>query len=258
MSSHFRTLLVIGDNHEEIARKYSLDTKVDEYIRYKFDDADTLHIKYLKVLEDLIKNTQGINQKLCDKYKDMYDEYREMDDFEYYQQLTYGCRYDENGDAWSTENPNAQYQYERCYDTRIRQDQRNYASFSLPFILKDGTKAYSALKNEIDWPQNHMANTEIYRRAWEICVNGQEPVTEEEKLIKNNFSNRNEYFNNFKNVDEYIAHSCAFWCYAVATADKYICGDQKNAIEWTTSFYDNFIKNLNGNTRLSIYEIKLL
>lgn len=257
-SGGFRTLLVIGENHQDIAAKYSLDTKVEPYIRYKFDDAEELHVKYLKVLEDMIKRTQNGAPRLAEKYKDMYDEYREMDDFEYYQQLTYGCKYDENGDAWSTENPNAKYQYEKCYDKRIRQDQRNEANFSNPLILKDGKKAYSALMGEIDWPKNHMHNTEIYQAAWDICVNGREPVTKEEKLIKQNFFRRQEYFRSFKSAEEYISHNCSFWCYGVATEEKYVCGDNEKAIDWTTNFYDRFIKNLPGDERLSIYEIKLL
>jgi hypothetical protein len=258
MNGGFRTLLVIGDNHEAIASKYSLDTKVEPYIRYKFEDAETLHIKYLNILEEMIKKYQAVSPSLSEKYKDMYDEYREMDDFEYYQQLTYGCNYDENGDAWSTQNPNAEYQYEKCHDKRIRQDQRNEGNFSIPFTLKDGKKAYSALKNEIDWPKNHMNNTEIYKAAWEICVNGKEPETDEEKLIKRNFSNRHDYFRNFKSVEEYISHNCSFWCYGVATECKYVCADMDNAIEWTTNFYNRFVKNLPETERLSIYEIKLL
>lgn len=254
----FRTLLVIGENHLEIAQKYSLDTKVDPYIRYRFDDAKQLHVKYLKVLEDLIKKTQNNNKKLADKYKEMYDEYREMDDFEYYQQLTYGCKYDDNGDAWSDENPNAHYQYEKCYDKRIKQDQSNESSFSNPLILKSGKKAYSALMGEIDWSKNHMYNTEIYKSAWDICVNGREPVTKEEKLIKQNFGRRNDYFANFKNADEYIKHNCSFWCYGVATNDDYTCADTSDPIKWTGDFFDRFVKGLSDNERLSIYEIKLL
>lgn len=257
-SGGYRTLLVIGENHLEIAKKYSLDTKVEPYIRYHFDDAEKLHIKYLKVLENLIKTYQDVSQKVADKYKEMYDEYCEMDDFEYYQQLTYGCQYDEDGNAWSTENPWAEYQYERCYDKRIKQDQRNEANFSNPLILKNGKKAYSALVKEIDWEKNHMYNTEIYQSAWDICVNGKEPVTEEEKLIKQNFGRRKDYFSNFKSADEYIKHNCSFWTYGVATDEKYICADKDNAIDWTTNFYDRFIKDLNPDERLSIYEIKLL
>ena len=257
-SGGYRTLLVIGEKHLEIAQKYSLDTKVEPYIRYRFDDAEKLHIKYLKVLENMIKNTQNVNRKLSEKYKEMYDLYREMDDFEYYEELTAGCSYDEDGNAWSTENPWAHYQYERCYDKRIQQDQRNEANFSNPFILKNGRKAYSALMGEIDWSKNHMNNTEIYQSAWDICVNGKEPVTKEEKLIKQNFGRRQDYFKNFKDADEYIKHSCSFWTYGVATANEYVCGDSEKAIDWTTKFFDRFTKDLPDDERLSIYEIKLL
>lgn len=258
MSSGFRTLLAIGENHDEIVKKYSLDTQVEPYIRYKFSEAEQLHAKYLNVLENMIKSAKNIDQTLADKYNEMYDEYCKMDDFEYYQQLTYGCKYDENGDAWSTENPNAHYQYEKCYDKRIQQNQMNEANFSNPLILKNGRKAYSALNNDIDWPKNHMYNTEIYRSAWDICVNGVEPVTNEEKLIKRNFSKRQDYFRNFKNADEYIAHNCSFWCYGIATESEYMSCDSVNPVEWTTNFYDRFIKDLGDNERLSIYEIKLL
>ena len=254
----FRTLLVIGENHSEIAKKYSLDTQVEPYIRYRFDDVEKLHTTHMKTLEMLIKSVQDTNRELAEKYRAMYEECREMDDFENYQQLTYGCKYDDNGDAWSTENPNAHYQYERCYDKRIRQDQRDWGNFSNPLILKDGTLAYSALVGEIDWPKNHMAKVDSYRAMWEICVEGREPLTEEERLIKNNFGKRKEYFKNFKSVDEFIAHGCSFWCYGVATEDSYVCGNTDNPIEWTTSFFDRFVKTLPDSMRISIYEIKLI
>lgn len=258
MANTFRTLLVIGDNHEDIAAKYSLDTEVPKYLRYHFDDASSLHIQELKMIEASIKAAQSNNHPMLGHFKDMYDEISEMNDFEFYQQFTYGCWYDEDGNAWSRENPDAHYQYQKCYDKRIRQDQRDEAPFSNPFILKDGTKAYCAKKGEIDWNKMHMANTDIYYSAWAVCVDNKEPETEEERLIKSNFSNRKDYFKNFKNADEYVAHSCAFWTYGVATEKEYKCGEQTTAIDWTTKFYDRFIKNLSDDTMLSIYEIKLI
>ena len=258
MANSFRTLLVIGDNHEEIAAKYSLDTKVPKYLRYHFDDAAKLHKQDLKFIEAHIKAAQDANHPMLDHFKDLYEEHLAMDDFEFYQQLTYGCTYDENGDAWSTENPDAHYQYEKCYDKRIRQDQRDEAPFSNPFILKDGLKVYSATKGEIDWAKVHMANTDIYYSAWAVCVDDKEPETEDERLIKSSFSNRKEYFANFKNAEEYVQHSCAFWTYGVATAEKYMCGEQETAIDWTTNFYKRFIEPASPDTRFTLYEIKLL
>lgn len=258
MGNTFRTLLVIGSNHGEIAAKYSLDTEVPKYMRYRFDDAGELRNKELKIIESSIKGAQKNNHPMLDSYKDMYEGILEMDDFEFYQQLTHGCWYDENGNAWSTENPDAHYQYHKCYDDRIRKNQEDEAPFSNPFILNDGTKAYSALKRDIDWGMVHMTNTDVYKSAWSVCVDGKEAETYEERLIKSNFSNRKDYFNNFRDVDEYVAHSCAYWTYGVATDNEYLCGERMSAIDWTVNFYDRFIKDLSDDELLTMYEIKLL
>lgn len=260
MASNFRTLLVIGDKHQEIAAKYSLDTKVDKYLRYKFDDANALHVQFLKDLENKIQAWEKTDKEnpLYQYYMDMYEESKKQDDFDFYQEFTIGCWYDEEGNAWSTENQDAHYQYEKCYDKRIRQDQRNEATFSNPFILKDGTKAYSALKGEIDWDKIHMVGTELYERTWEMCVEGDAPKNDTDELIYNNMSNRHDYFDNFKNKEEFVTHSCAFWTYGVATEDMYYCGEQSTALQWTTNFFKDYIEPLSDDTRLSIYEIKLL
>lgn len=258
MSNTFRTLLVIGDNHEEIAKLYSLDTMVKPYLRYKFDNKTKYHIDQMKILEKQIQATQDTNSKLCNMYKDLYKKTSEMDDFEFYQQLTAGCIYDDKGDAWSVENPNAYYHFEKCYDKRIKEDQRNEAPFSNPFILKDGTKAYSAKMKDIDWSKNHMVNTDMYRITWEICVDGRKPENEEEQLIYDTLHLKQVYFENFDDIDTYITHNTAFWTYGVATSEKYECGKQDTAIEWTTQFFDKYIKNLPEETVLTIYEIKLI
>ena len=60
MPNTFRTLLVIGDNHEEIAKLYSLDTMVKPYLRYKFDNKSKYHISvvhYISSFQSMIKPT---------------------------------------------------------------------------------------------------------------------------------------------------------------------------------------------------------
>ena len=270
MDSNFRTLLVIGDNPDEIAAKYSMDIKVKPYLKYRLDDKDKLYEArkrflaecYRKADEDWNSATtdedREAKSKLRARWHMAYTTFNNLDSFEYYQVITKGCWYDDNGDAWTDENPNAHYKYQKCYDYRIKADQTDEAPFSNPFILKDGTKAYTARVDEIDWDRVHMANTELYYSAWKVCVEGKEPETDEERMIQNSFSNRKEYFSNFKDADQYVAHSCAFWTYGVATADEYISGDREDSVKWTTGFYDRFIKQLDGETVLSIYEIKLL
>jgi hypothetical protein len=45
--SEFRSLLIIGDNHEELSLKYSQDCNKQEIVKYKLNEAPKLHQKYL-------------------------------------------------------------------------------------------------------------------------------------------------------------------------------------------------------------------
>ena len=264
MKNNFATLLVIGNDHQLIAQKYSKDRAVEPYIAYMFDDMEKIHSDDIKLLESMINELKPLVEKngSNDYYSELVNDYnacKSMTDFEYYQEMTRGCWYDDNGNAWSTENPNAHYQYEKCYDRRIKMNQEDEAPFAIPFILKDGTKAYSAKKSDIDWKSMHMANIDTYRRAWKLCVDDETPENVEEDLIKKSFSNRNEYFSNFKNEDEYVLHNCAFWAYGVATMDKYECiEDLSDRMKWVESFYDTYIKPSDDDTIFTIYEIKIL
>lgn len=264
-SSKFRTLLVIGDEHQKIASKYSLDTQVPPYVMYRFDDMEEIRKKAFKYYENLFNEAvDGIEKGFYVKdhddglvyLREKLRHIQETTDFEFYQEISKGCWYGDNGNAWSTVNPEAHYQYEKCYDRRIKIDQNDEAPFSNPFILLDGTKAYSAKKCEIDWNMMHMANIELYRSAWQVCVEGREPADETEAQIKNSFENRKEYFSNFNNEEEYVNHNCAFWTYGVAYEDEYFSGEGVKG--WTTGFYKRFIEPLSQEALLTIYEIKLL
>lgn len=259
MGNLFRTLLVIGNNPEEIAAKYSLDRKVAKHKKCELNEAPKLHKNYLKELELTINALDGVHGKeeLVEAYRDLYDEYSEMDDFEFFQAITFDCDYDNDGDAVTDENPDAHYQFEKCYDERIRKDQNFEAPFSNPFILKDGTKAYSAKVDEIDWNVFHLAKSPIYEAVWEICVEGREPETDDERTAKEVMSNRDAYFRLFRNKDEYVWHCSAFWTYAVATKDEYVeCVGRD--IDWTNNFYNRFIKPLPPDETVTLFEIKLL
>ena len=258
--SVIRTVLVIGVNHEEIAKKYSSDTKVEPYVKAKRKDAKMAQKKHLAFIEKLL-NTDIIkfNEVQKQLYKDLYLEIKGMSDFDYFMYITKGCKYDEETfDAYTTENPNAYYKYEKCYDERLKKYNEE-APFSNPFKLKDGTLAYTAKFNDIDWDKMHMFNTDIYQSAWELVVDDREPENDTEKQIKDTMSKRTAYFDNFSDKEEYVRHSCAFWCYGVATDEKYeeLSYDVSDK-EWVAKFYDKYIKDLKGNPTLSIYEVRSL
>ena len=260
--SVFRTVLVIGDNHEELIKKYSADTKVEEHVKCRLDDAEHLHKSFLKLIETILESKDlNISENQRDNYKKLYLNIKEMSDFEYYQYYTKGCRYDEEtGDALTDENPNAHYRAERCYENRLR-NHNEEGPFSNPFWLNDATKSYSARFNDICWKRIHMYDkeTEIYKRAWELVVDDDEPKDEKEERIKANMIGKLGYFLNFKDKDEYIRHSCSFWCYGVITENGYDeVTYQISDKDWVANFYDKYIKNIKGNPLLTIYEVRSL
>lgn len=258
-----RKLLVIGENHKDIAAKYSASLTMEEKrVKYKITEAPKLHIQYLETLEEIIKTIQNNpniprQKEQIQAYLDIYNRYSKMDDFQFYQTLTEDYEHDDDGNTVTDENPNAHYQYEECYDERIRKNQYNEAPFADPFILKNGMKVYTARVGDIDWDIVHLGKSDIYRAVWEICVDGREPINSDERQAKSVMSNKKDYFSSFKNVDEYIGHNCAFWCYGVATDGEYIECNGRD-IDWTNNFYERFIKPLPEDTIISVYQIRLL
>lgn len=259
--SVMRTLLVVGDEHEKLAARYSLDTIVPEYVKHRYSDAPELRRKRLSILKDMMESGL-VNMTETERYsrRDEYLSVKNMDDFEHFIQICKGCRFDENTfDAYSKENPDAKYKYEKCYQERFKRTGEE-APFSNPFKLVDGSESYSARVGEIDWKEMHMKNTELYKRVFEMCVNGAEPKSDYEKEIRDRMSNRQDYFSNFEDSDEYARHSCSFWCYGVIDVNgKYHEPDLTiTDKEWVAGFYDKFIKPLNDNTLLTIYEVRSL
>lgn len=291
--SVIRILLVIGENHEEIAKKYSLDTVVEPYVRYKYDDAGKLRKSHLNMLDKVLTSKElNLTKTQKEVYREMYLTIKDMDDFEYYQYITQGLKYDEKtGDALSTENPEAHYQYERCYQDKLENGEEGW--LSTPFPLIDGGKSYIAKVGDIAWSEIHLnpEAVDLYGCAWDLIVDYIPPkkfedetddnfkIREEEynntwiysvaeknniepeqaKSIFTNMLNKSNYFNNFEDRDEYIKHSTSFWTYAVASKDKYESVTHKvSDKEWVRDFYKKFISKLPEDETIAIYEIKIL
>lgn len=265
MRNTFRTILVIGDDHEKIVKKYSADTKVEKYVRMRLDDAEKERKDHIALIEKMLtdKRVPTLEESDYDKLKDFYLTLSHMDDFEYFRSATEGCEYDEEtGDALTDANPNAYYKYERCQQHRLDVTGEE-GDFSDPFPLKDGSKAYSARFNDIDWDKIHKNPDKIHLndRVWEMVVNDDEPQGEQEEYIKERMFARIAYFtDNFKNKEEYISHSTSYWHWGVATEEKYEEVNYKiSDMAWVTNFYDKYIKGLEKeNPLLTIYEVKCL
>lgn len=261
-----RTLLVIGDNHKELADKYSADLKVEKWLKFKHADAANLHSSHLEYVRAVLGDARlPLTKQQKSLYRLIIGRLEEMTDEQYYRSITRGLEHDENGDAYTTENPDAKYWTPRCYQGRLEKTgEEGY--FSNPFILKetgeDGKpkRSYVAKFDEIDWSKMHLSNVEVYRAAWELVVDGRAPRNEQEKGIAERMANRRAYFMNFMGVEDYIIHSTAFWTYAVINADGFMSMDDvPSDREWVRMFFDNFIKPLDGsNPTLAIYEVRVL
>ena len=241
---HF-TLVVIGENPEELVRPYDSNTKVEPYKVYEFAKAKDYHDQYINFYESLLKSRK-ITESERESINNAIGYYKSMDDIDFYLELTDGQDLDpETGDLMSDKNPNGRY--DTC---------RLGKNLSMPLINKNGEEVFSARKKDVDWNKIHLANKEVYERTWEMVMEGSTPKTDDEKVIYENMKNRTAYFEFFETKEKYVINSTAFWGYAVL--------DQKNGwrelednmsqVEWVSNFYDKFIKKLPEKTLISIYE----
>lgn len=263
MNSNFRTILVIsyeGEDPDEIAKMYSDEYKVNPHLSdiSEKEIIDT-YINYI----DLIHNSMSKNSDI-NNYDEIIRDVTHMTPHEFYKsKYNNYAELTDDGHVITYDNPNAHYQYPKCYQKRLEITEEE-ATFSNPFHLKDGGLAYSAHLNDIDWDREHGYKRDFYESVWEVCVDGREPKNKEEKTVADRMSNRNEYFNNFNGKEEYAIFSTSFWMYGYATSDSYLDASMTDEYktdggkEWASTFYDKVIKSLKGNPLLSIYEVKML
>lgn len=240
------SVLVVGENHKELMDKYDMNLKVEKYKKYKYLDAEKMKNNSIKIMEEIISNPKKFNLSSfhIDVLKEKSKALKEMSSFDYYSNITKGLYYDENGDAWSEENPNGKWMYSKIGD-----------NFSMPLILKDGTTTKQAKYGDIDWNAMHMQNTHVYEIIWDMVKNGRTPTTEKEKTLYENMKDNVNYFNKFKNVDEYVVHNCAYWNYAFLDKNGWKdLDDGGSDVEWIATYFDKFLSNIDENELITIYE----
>lgn len=259
-----RTLLVIsyeGEDPDEIAKKYTDEISVKPYVYMRRDEAETKQMEQLARLHIISaaidSNEINLSERQQQAFKENYWFIHNMTPDEYFDFKTNGLEIIDNV-AYSTANPDAKYRYPTCYQSRLDKTGQE-AEFSNPFHTKDGGVAYRAYMNDIDWERDHGYNKELYEKAWELCVEDKEPTDVQEQLIKNNMSNRLDYFQQFENKENYVRHSTSFFTYGVATSKEYVGLDFNiSDMDWVAQYFDRFIKPIKGNPLLSIYEIRLI
>ena len=242
---HF-VCIVAGDEPDALMSEYDKGKIVMPYIVYERSKIPTLKEKFINVYTAALKEELSPIQE--EYIKSTLQDLAEMDDDEFFyelvsnEELTVG----EDGNAYSSKNKDGKWSYYNIGKL-----------FSIPFYLKDGREVFQARKGEIDWPHIHLNGGEIYERAWDIVMNGSEPQNDYEATIYENMKDKRSYFEKFETKENYVASNTAFWGYAFLS-DKtgWVDADEEDQFAWMKNFYDMFIKNLDDNTLLTIYECK--
>ena len=242
-SPHF-TLVVIGDNPDEIVKKYDSNNKVEPYLAFKYENAEKYKQDYLKQYKALL-DSNILNEETRERIESEVKEIEEMKGEDFYDQMTEGYIIDdETGDAYCDKNLNGKY--DSCKIGNV---------FSMPLITKDGEEVYTALKKDVDWEKVHMTDPRAYEVAWDTVMEGKKPESKDEENIYNNMKGRTAYFEAYKTRENYIKANTSFWGMAVVDEKGWTelesDGDQ---FEWVINFFSRFIEKLDDNTRISIYE----
>ena len=249
--SKFLTVLVIGKEPEKLMERYSKALKVKPYVKYKYLDAEKMKDNAIKMLTEITNTPEKLtlNKFQVDYFKERLKAISSMSSFEYYRTITDGLYYDENGDALSEENPDGKW------DT--------YAlgkNFSYPFKLTDGKETYQARVGEIDWNRMHMNPdvVKLFETIWTLVVDDDDPSNDDEEILKKNWATKKNYLSNFKSVDDFVSHNCAYWNYAVLSDKGWVdVDDDGNESSWINNFFERFITPLEDGELLTIYEYSI-
>jgi hypothetical protein len=236
--------MVVGDNHKELMDKYSFGLEVEPYVRYEYLKADKYQNNSIKALDNLLSNADkvGLDTQLREGLERRIKALKKMTPFEYYRELTDGMYYDEDGNALTTENPDGHWATARIGK-----------NFSLPLKLKDGTETYSAKADDIDWWAMNEP-TAMYEAAWEMVVDGREPTNAAEERVYESMKDKTTYFSNFKDKDDYVTYSTSYWNYAFVDKNGWVDMTNEDEKKWITNFFERFVKNIDPNDTVTIYE----
>ena len=245
VKNRFYSLMVVGDNPDEMIKKYDSKLKVEPYIKYHYNDAGKLKKKAIKLMQDVVDNSDKVSLTniMIDYLKDRIKNLKGMSDFEYYSSLTNEMEINENGDAITTENPDGKYN--TC---------RIGKNLCIPLKLKNGSEAFTARAKDVDWAKMHMVNTDSYKVVWELFHGERKPQNEQEETIYDNIKNQKKYFDGFNDVDDYINYSCSYWNYAYLDSKGWIDASDYKNYDWITSFYKKFVSKLKDDDIVTIYE----
>jgi len=241
--NHF-TCIVAGDNPEKLLEKYDSNNDCEPTVVYKYSDAGKLKQHYINLYKEILEvnNFRNFTRR---EVEETIESIEEQSDTEFFLSLTRDYEHDsQTGDAITRKNPNGKWEYSNVGKT-----------LSKPFITLEGKEVYQAKKCDIDWTKIHLANQDIYRRAWEMVMEGDTPKTDEEKVIYENMKNMESYFERYGDKKTYVLANSAFWGYAFCSEKGWFeLEPNVSQFVWVMEFFTKYIDSLPEDTLLTVYE----
>jgi len=246
--SKFFSVMVVGNDPAKLMEQYDLSLKVKPYVKYKYLDAEKLKNNAIKVLSGIAENPEKfmLSNYQKDYFKERLKAINGMSTFEYYSTITEGLYYDENGDAICDENPNGKWSKYNIGK-----------NFSYPLKLSNGKESYQSVAKDIDWDKMHLERgaVRLFETIWSLVMEDKEPSTKEEEDLKKLWKTRKSYLSNFKGLDHFVLHNCAYWNYAYLDDNGWKdLDDEGDEEKWISEFYGRFIEKLKDDDLVTIYE----
>lgn len=245
MAVLYKKFLVIGNNPDEIIKAFDGDTIVEPYIAYDYGKKEIYHQNKIKYLTTLLKQ-KSLSNDLREFFEEELEETKLKSDEDFYYELTYGMTLDEDLNVISDKNPNAKF-----IDAEVANESNAY-----PFILKDGTKSFSAKVGDIDWVAT-AGDTSIYKRTWDLIVKNDKPKEQWEITAKSSGPSRETLLMNYGSRENYVAFNTAFFTPYVALMRKgnpeWDVWDTNEQVKWVLSFYKTYLKKLPEETLITLY-----
>lgn len=244
MPGYKRKFLVIGNNPEDIINYFNANTVVEPYPALFYEQAGIYRQNKITALKACLKEdlSPDAERFINANLKDV----EEMTDDDFYAELSYGKDLDENLNVLSTENPEAKFK-----GAEVATEADAY-----PFILKDGTKTFSAKLRDIDWEATKTDGS-VYARTWDLIVRHAKVETEQDVQIYKNYDSLRRIAATFGTRDKYIAANTWFFTPYVATIEKgeykWYVWDSKNFVDWIIKFHDKFFSKLPEDTLITLY-----
>ena len=246
-SQNYFSLMVVGENPDELIKPYDKSLTVDMHVAYKKEDMHKIRLNDIEVFKKLLE-IQDINEKEKVYFMRRLSIAESSDDLSYFLYITSGMDYDSEGNALTDENPNGKYDY-------ISIARR----FATPLKLVDGTESFSAKCEDVDFAQMHHFNESTYEMVWELLVEGKEPKTQVEQTIYENMKSMENYMKKFSSKEDYVSYNTSLFYYAYLDKDGWKdMDDAKSPNDWIVNFYDRFIEPMNPKELITLYECRIL